>query len=132
MAFETAENFFQYVFRFYGLPEDIVSDRGPQFTSRLWSALFRQLNVNVNLTSGYHLQSNGQIEHLKKELMRFLRTYCQQNQSDWSRFFPWVEYARNSLQKPSTGMTHFQCVLGFQPPLFPRSGQPSDAPGVDD
>ncbi len=33
-AFETAEALLQNVFRFYGLPEDIVSDRGPQFTSR--------------------------------------------------------------------------------------------------
>ncbi len=37
-ALETAENLCNYVFRFYGLPEDIVSDRGPQFTSRVWSA----------------------------------------------------------------------------------------------
>jgi len=33
-AFETAGTLCNYVFRFYGLPEDIVSDRGPQFTSR--------------------------------------------------------------------------------------------------
>lgn len=64
-GFEIAEHLFQYVFQFYGLPEDIVSDRGPQFKSRLWSAFFRQLSVNVSLTSGYHPQSNGQIECLK-------------------------------------------------------------------
>ncbi len=34
-ALETAEVLCNYVFRFYGLPEDIVSDRGPQFTSRV-------------------------------------------------------------------------------------------------
>ncbi|KAL0159166.1 hypothetical protein M9458_042891, partial [Cirrhinus mrigala] len=39
-ALETAETLCNYVFRFYGLPDDIVSDRGPQFTSRLWSAFF--------------------------------------------------------------------------------------------
>lgn len=39
-ALETAKHLCNYVFRFYGLPEDIVSDRGPQFTSPVWSAFF--------------------------------------------------------------------------------------------
>ncbi|KAK6324556.1 hypothetical protein J4Q44_G00038980, partial [Coregonus suidteri] len=34
---EVAEALFQQVFRHYGLPEDIVSDRGPQFTSLMES-----------------------------------------------------------------------------------------------
>ncbi|KAI2645458.1 Transposon Tf2-9 polyprotein [Labeo rohita] len=59
-AMETAEALCNWVFRLYGLPEDIVSDRGPQFTSRLWTTFFRQLGVNVILTSGYHPQANGQ------------------------------------------------------------------------
>ncbi|KAK6307344.1 hypothetical protein J4Q44_G00224920 [Coregonus suidteri] len=33
-ALQTAEALFTHVFRHYGVPEDIVSDRGPQFTSR--------------------------------------------------------------------------------------------------
>lgn len=78
-AFETAETLCEYVFRFYGLPEDIVSDRGPQFTSRVWAAFVKHLNVNVSLTSGYHPESNGQTERMNQELTRFLRTYCQQN-----------------------------------------------------
>lgn len=35
MAKETAELFFNYVFQNYGIPEDIVSGRGPQFISHL-------------------------------------------------------------------------------------------------
>ncbi len=96
-AFETAEALLEQVFRFYGLPEDIVSDRGPQFTSRVWKAFCQQLNINVSLTSGYHPQSNGQVERLNQEITRFLRSYCHQNQNDWSRFLLWAEYAQNSL-----------------------------------
>uniref|UniRef100_A0A673KGR5 Gypsy retrotransposon integrase-like protein 1 n=1 Tax=Sinocyclocheilus rhinocerous TaxID=307959 RepID=A0A673KGR5_9TELE len=104
-ALETAEVLCNYVFRFYGLPEDVVSDRGPQFTSRVWSAFCRQLNINVSLTSGYHPQSNGQVERLNQELTRFLRSYCHRNQTDWSRYLLWAAYAQNSLRKPATGIT---------------------------
>ncbi len=131
-AFETAEILLEQVFRFYGLPEDIVSDRGPQFTSRVWSAFCQHLNINISLTSGYHPQSNGQVERLNQELTRFLRSYCHQNQNDWSRFLLWAEYAQNSLHKPYTGFMPFQCVLGFQPPLFPWSGEPSELPAIND
>ncbi|KAL0186270.1 hypothetical protein M9458_017940, partial [Cirrhinus mrigala] len=130
-AMKTAEALCNWVFRLYGLPEDIVSDRGPQFTSRLWATFFRQLGVNVSLTSGYHPQANGQVERLNQELTRFLRTYCQNCQEDWSRYLFWAEYAQNSLRKPSTNLTPFQCVLGFQPPMFPWSGEPTELPAIN-
>ncbi|KAI2646498.1 Transposon Tf2-9 polyprotein [Labeo rohita] len=112
-AMETAELLCNWVFRLYGLPEDIVSDRGPQFSSR------------------YHPQANGQAERLNQELTRFLRTYCHNQQNTWSRYLFWAEYAQNSLRKPSTQLTPFQCILGFQPPLFPWSGEPSNLPAVN-
>ncbi|KAI2642438.1 Transposon Tf2-6 polyprotein [Labeo rohita] len=130
-AMEMAEALCNSVFRFYGLPEDIVSDRGPQFTSRLWSSFFRLLGVSISLTSGYHPEANGQVERLNQELTRFLRSYCQDHQEDWSRFLLWAEYTQNSIRKPSTNLTPFQCILGYQPPLFPWSGEPSDLPAVN-
>lgn len=44
----------------------------------------------------------------------------------------WDGYAQNSIHKPATGLTPFQCVLGFQPPLFPWSGEPTYVPAVND
>ncbi|KAI2661080.1 Transposon Tf2-6 polyprotein [Labeo rohita] len=130
-ALETAEVLCNWVFRLYGMSEDIVSVRGLQFTSRLWACFFRLLGVNVSLTSGYHPQANGQVERLNQELTRFLRTYCQNHQEDWSRYLFWAEYAQNSLRKPSTNLTPFQCVLGFQPPMFPWSGEPSELTAIN-
>ncbi len=126
-----AEILFNHVFRNYGIPEDIVSDRGPQLISRVWKAFFRLLGVTVSLSSGYHPQTNGQTEHKIQELGRYLRIYCHRDQYSWSRFLPWAEFAQNSLRHPSTGLTPFQCMLGYQPPLFPWSREPSEVPAVD-
>ncbi|KAK3519931.1 hypothetical protein QTP70_008026 [Hemibagrus guttatus] len=130
-ALETAEYLFNHVFRYYGLPEDIVSDRGPQFTSRVWRAFFKRLGVTISLSSGYHPQTNGQTERKIQEIGRFLRTFCHSDQESWSQFLGWAEYAQNSLRQSTTGLTPFQCVLGYQPPLFPWDGEPSDVPAVD-
>ncbi len=40
-AMETADQMFNHVFRYFGIPEDIVSDRGPQFISRVWKNFFK-------------------------------------------------------------------------------------------
>ncbi|KAK3544108.1 hypothetical protein QTP86_001806 [Hemibagrus guttatus] len=106
-AMQSAEAMFSHVFRNFGLPEDIVSDRGPQFTSRVWGSLCARLGIGVSLSSGYHPQSNGQAERLNQEIGRFLRTYCSREQHRWSEFLPWAEYAQNSLIHSSTGLTPF-------------------------
>ncbi|KAK3541017.1 hypothetical protein QTP86_011208, partial [Hemibagrus guttatus] len=76
--------------------------------------------------------SNGQAEQLNQEIGRFLRSYCSREQQRWSEFLPWAEYAQNSLIHSSTGLTPLQCVLGYQPPLFPWSGEPSDVLAVEE
>lgn len=49
---ETAELIFTQVFHYFGIPEDIVSDHGTQFTSRLLPRFIDKLRVSVCLTSG--------------------------------------------------------------------------------
>ncbi|KAL0148034.1 hypothetical protein M9458_056649, partial [Cirrhinus mrigala] len=95
------------LFRHFGLPEEIMSDRGPQFISHIWKAFFKLLGVSVNLSSGYHPQTNGQAERKIKELEPYLRAYCHKDQHSWSRFLPWAEYAQNSLRQDTTGLTPF-------------------------
>lgn len=69
---------------------------------------------------------------MNQEVIRFLRSYCHQHKEDWSRYLIWAEYAQNSIQKHSTGMTPFYCILGFQPLLFQWSGEPTNVPAVND
>ncbi len=98
-ALETAESLFQHVSGNFSIPEDTVSDRGPQFISHVWKAFFKLLGVSVSLSSGYHPQTNGQTERKIQEIGKYLRTYCHSNQHSWSRFLPWAEYAQNSLKQ---------------------------------
>ncbi len=115
-AMETTMLTFNKFICYYGIPEDIVSDRGPQFIFKVWKAFFTLLGVTVSLSPGHHPQSNGQTERKIQEVGHFLRTFCHGNQNSWNQFLGWAEYAQNLLRQPSTGLTHFQCTLGYQPP----------------
>lgn len=94
----------------YGIPEDIVIDCGPQFTSQVWASFIEKLGASVSLSSRYHLQTNGQVESANQEVGRFLWVYCTKNQCDCSKFLPWAEYEQNSLRHSATKL------LGYQPP----------------
>ena len=129
-AKETADLLVAQVFRLHGIPTDIVSDRGPQFTSEVWRTFCAALGAKVSLTSGFRPQSNGQTERANQEMETLLRCITADSPSSWSDYLPWVEYAHNSLTNSSSGMSPFQCSLGYQPPLFPSQERDLAVPSV--
>ncbi len=69
-----------------------------------------------------------------KELQRFLgfahfyRCFIKDfslHTAYWNYFLPWDKYAQNSLRQNTSGLTPFQCILGYQPPFFPWMGEPA-------
>uniref|UniRef100_A0A3P9L311 Gypsy retrotransposon integrase-like protein 1 n=1 Tax=Oryzias latipes TaxID=8090 RepID=A0A3P9L311_ORYLA len=129
-ASETADILVHHVFRYHGIPSDIVSDRGPQFTSQVWRSFCSALGATVSLSSGYHPQSNGQAERANQELEAALRCLVAQNEADWSKYLIWVEYAHNTHSSTATGMSPFEASLGFSPPLFPSQELDLAVPSV--
>jgi transposase InsO family protein len=57
----------------FRVPEMITSDRGPQFTSNLWSQPRSMLNIAHRQTTAYHPESNGAVERLHRRLKDALR-----------------------------------------------------------
>lgn len=119
-AKETADLITSHVFRVFGIPQDIVSDRGPQFTSRFWRSFCQSLGASISLSSGFHPESNGQTERINQSLETTLRCMVGHNPSSWSSYLLWAEYAHNTLRSSSTGLSPFECQFGFSPALFPE------------
>lgn len=130
-AKETAELMFQHVFRLHGLPTEVVSDRGPQFTSVFWREFCTLLGATASLLSGYHPQSNGQTERTNQQMEAAQRCMVTKHPSSWAPQLLWVEYAHNTLTSSSTGLSPFQCAYGFKPPLFPALEKDVTCPSVE-
>lgn len=114
-AEETAMMLLTWVFRLHGLPETIVSDRGPQFVSTVWKSLCKRLGISSNLSTAFHPQTDGQTERANQDVERQLRTYCNYMQDDWTNWLPIAEFADNNLESSSTKLTPFYANKGYHP-----------------
>ena len=72
----------------YGLPSDVTSDRGRQFTSELWNQLNVMLGIKAQNTTSYHPQSNGLVERLHRQLKGSIM--ARSSGTDWMDQLPMV------------------------------------------
>ena len=57
---DMAEIFMKEIFKLHGFPTAIVSDIDVKFTSNFWKGLFADLGRNLNFSTTYHPQTDGQ------------------------------------------------------------------------
>ena len=81
-----------HVYKLHGLPEAIISDRDRVFTSKLWQELFKLTNTQLLMSSSYHPQTDGQIEHLNQCLETFLRCSIHSCPKQWFKWFHWLSF----------------------------------------
>ena len=110
-----AELFVYHVFRQYGLPAGIVSDRDKLFTSHFWKSLCRLLDMKRRLSTAYHPQTDGQTERQNQSLETYLRAYCNWHQSDWASLLTLAEWTYNNTHHTATRETPAKLLLGYQP-----------------
>jgi len=75
MAEGLARLFRDNVWRLHGLPESIISDRGPQFAAGLMRELNGLLGIETKLSIAFHPQTDGQTERMNQELEQYLRMF---------------------------------------------------------
>ena len=74
--------FVQHVVKVHGLPETLVSDRDPVFTSHFWTRFLELFGIRANRSSAFHLLTDGQTELLILVLEQYLRMYCDYQRTD--------------------------------------------------
>ena len=73
MAGTVAQLLFEKIFHLHGMPQSIVYDRDPTFTSQFWTELFRLQGIRFNFSSANHPQTDGQTEVVNRKLEMYLR-----------------------------------------------------------
>jgi len=102
-----AQLFVQNIFSKHRVPSHVTSDRGTEFISRFFKSLALALEMQLHFLAGYHPKADGQTEHTNQTLEQYLRTYCNYQQSDWSKLLPLVEFTYNNTPSSTTGMSPF-------------------------
>jgi hypothetical protein len=126
----TAELFLRFVFQYHGLPDSIVSDRDPKFTSRFWRSLHQILGIKLLMSTAEHPQTDGQSEATVKIVQKLIRPFVFQDQ-DWEQLLPSLEFAYNDTQQSSTGQTPFYLNYGYHPKGTYRHGDTNNPHAED-
>jgi hypothetical protein len=117
----------------FGVPDTITSDRGAQFTSALWAALCRLLDIRHLSTTAYHPQSNGMVERFHRRLKDALRARAAG--PDWFNHLPWVMLGIRAAWRLDGSYSPAEAVYGAQPVLpgqYLSQPEPPAAPFLGD
>ena len=83
MGPQITQLYYQHQYSWFGLPKQIISNWDPCFTSHFSWALAKELEITWNMSTAYHLQTDGLTEWKNQWLKQFL-CLIRTNQAKWS------------------------------------------------
>lgn len=111
-----AQVFIDVIYRLHGLPNYVVSDRDPLFTSTFWKELMEKQGIQQQLSSVNHPQTDRQTERVNLRLEFYLRCMCGQFPKKWNEWIPLAEWWYKTTHHSVVKMTHFEALYGYSPP----------------
>ena len=101
-------------FETFGVPEQVSSDGGPEFTADFTQSFLKKWGVSHRISSAYNPQSNGRAEVAVKTVKRLMRSNTGVSGSlDTDRFLRAMLQLRNTPD-PDCGISPSEIVFGRQ------------------
>ncbi|GJU35826.1 reverse transcriptase domain-containing protein [Tanacetum coccineum] len=96
----------------HGWPISIISDRDSHFTSRFWQSLQNALGTQLDMSTTYHPETDGQSERTIQTLEDMLRACVIDFGKGWDKHLPLVEFSYNNSYHASIKATPFEALYG--------------------
>ncbi|GKC47505.1 putative reverse transcriptase domain-containing protein, partial [Tanacetum coccineum] len=96
----------------HGLPVLIISDRDGRFTFHFWQSLQEALGMQLDMSTAYHPQTDGQSERTIQTLEDMLRACVIDFGKSWDRHLPFVEFSYNNSYHTSIKAALFEALYG--------------------
>ncbi|GJZ19441.1 putative reverse transcriptase domain-containing protein [Tanacetum coccineum] len=96
----------------HGVPVSIISDSDGQFASHLLQALQKALGTKLNMSTTYHLETDGQSERTIQTLEDMLRACVMDFGGRWDTHLPLVEFSYNNSYHKSIKCAPFEALYG--------------------
>ena len=108
------EFIYEEIFTRFGVPREIVTDQGSQFTSKLMKELTTKYGIRHCKSSPYHPQANGQVESTNKVLESILTKTIHLHHKDWAYRLSEALWAYRITWRNTTSHTPYELVYGKQ------------------
>ncbi|XP_076434617.1 uncharacterized protein LOC143274631 [Babylonia areolata] len=95
-----------------GVPSEVLTDRGTQFTSDVMAQVNRLLGIHGRTTTPYHAQANGLVERFNATLKKMIQRLCIEQPRDWDLFIPAVLFAFREVPQESLRFSPFELLYG--------------------
>jgi hypothetical protein len=96
----------------FGVPDDLVTDKGPAFTSDVFKDLTLLLGIAHQKTLTGSKEEAGVVERLNKEVMRHLRNliFDRRVYNTWSQHLPFIQRIINTMPHTATGISPAEII----------------------